>query len=84
MLKPYAAGGRGAVLLSSEPLVGLLAALRKANYNAHVHAIGDRTLRVVLDAVQTAKAASPRGFAGHRCPQECHLGATTPLGCVDK
>ena len=64
VLKPYAAGGRGAVLLSGEPLVGLLAALRKANYNAHVHAIGDRTLRVVLDAVQTAHARVPESTAG--------------------
>ena len=64
VLKPYAAGGRGAVLLSGEPLVGLLAELRKANYNAHVHAIGDRTLRVVLDAVQTARARVPDSTAG--------------------
>ena len=64
VLKPYAAGGRGAVLLSGEPLAAMLAALRKANYNAHVHAIGDRTLRVVLDAVQTARARVPDSTAG--------------------
>ena len=64
VLKPYAAGGRGAVLLSGEPLSGLLVALRRANFNAHVHAIGDRTLRVVLDAVQTARARVPESTAG--------------------
>ena len=64
VLKPYAAGGRGAVLLSGEPLVGLLVALRRANYNAHVHAIGDRTMRVVLDAMQTARARVPESTAG--------------------
>ena len=64
VLEPYAAGGRGAVLLSGEPLAAMLATLRKANYNAHVHAIGDRTLRVVLDAVQTARARVPDSTAG--------------------
>ena len=64
VLEPYAAGDRGAVLLSGEPLAAMLAALRKANFNAHVHAIGDRTLRVVLDAVQTARARVPESTAG--------------------
>ena len=57
VLKPYAAGGSGAVLLSGEPLSQLLAALRRANLDAHVHAIGDRTLNVTLDAVAAARAA---------------------------
>lgn len=59
VLKPYAAGGRGAVLLAGEPLAQFLAALRKADLDAHIHAIGDRTLRVTLDAVAEARAAVP-------------------------
>ena len=57
VIKPYAAGGGGAVLLSGEPFGNFLAALRKANLDAHIHAIGDRTLRVTLDAVAAARKA---------------------------
>ncbi len=57
VLKPYAGGGSGAVLLSGKPFAQFLAALRKADLDAHIHAIGDRTLRVTLDAVAEARAA---------------------------
>ena len=57
VIKPYAAGGSGAVLLSGEPFGRFLAALRRANLDAHIHAIGDRTLRVTLDAVAAARKA---------------------------
>ena len=57
VIKPYAAGGSGAVLLSGEPFGEFLAALRRANLDAHIHAIGDRTLRVALDAVAAARKA---------------------------
>lgn len=60
VLKPYTGGGRGAVLLSGEPLSALLSALFKANLDAHIHAIGDRTLRVTLDAVANARKAVPK------------------------
>ena len=59
VLKPYAGGGSGAVLLSGEPFAQFLATLRKADLDAHVHAIGDRTLRVTLDAVAEARGAVP-------------------------
>ncbi len=59
VLTPYAAGGSGAVLLSGEPFFQFLSALRKANLDAHIHAIGDRTLRVTLDAVAAARATVP-------------------------
>ena len=57
VIKPYAAGGSGAVLLSGEPFGEFLAALRRANLDAHIHAIGDRALRVALDAVAAARKA---------------------------
>ena len=63
ILEPYASGGSGAVLLSGQPLVELLAALRHANLDAHIHAIGDRTLRVVLDAVESARQRVPQADA---------------------
>ena len=59
VLTPYAAGGSGAVLLSGEPFSQFLSALRKAGLDAHIHAIGDRTLRVTLDAVAAARATVP-------------------------
>ena len=62
-LEPYASGGSGAVLLSGEPLAALLAALRRAQLDAHIHAIGDRTLRAVLDAVESARQQVPQADA---------------------
>ena len=62
-LAPYASGGSGAVLLQAKPLGRVLTALRKAGLDAHVHAIGDRALRVALDAVATAREAVPESDA---------------------
>ena len=62
-LEPYASGSSGAVLLAGEPLVEMLTALRRANLDAHIHAIGDRTLRVVLDAVERARQRVPQADA---------------------
>ena len=59
VLKPYAGGGSGAVLLSGKPFAQFIAVLRKADLDAHIHAIGDRTLRVTLDAVAEARVAVP-------------------------
>ena len=59
VLEPYASGGRGAVLLSGEPFARLLAILREADWDAHIHAIGDRTLNVTLEAVAAARQAVP-------------------------
>ncbi len=60
VLRPYAEGGSGAVLLSGAPLVRFLSALREADLDAHVHAIGDRTLRVTLDAIASAHDRVPQ------------------------
>ena len=57
VLKPYAGGGSGAVMLAGKPFAQFLVALRKADLDVHIHAIGDRTLRVTLDAVAEARAA---------------------------
>ncbi len=56
-LTPYASGGSGAVLLQAERLGKVLTALRRADLDAHVHAIGDRALRVALDAAAAAREA---------------------------
>ena len=58
--EPYAAGGgRGATLLSEAELARLLELLREADLDAHIHAIGDRTLREALNAVAAAREAVP-------------------------
>ena len=62
-LAPYASGSEGAVLLAGEPLAEVLATLRREALDAHVHAIGDRTLRVVLDAVESARRRVPQADA---------------------
>ena len=59
VLEPYASGGGGAVLFSEEELTALLTRLREAGLDAHVHAIGDRTLREALNAVAAAREAVP-------------------------
>ena len=59
VLEPYTAGGSGAVLLSGDRLARFFSAVREASLDAHVHAIGDRTLRETLDAVAAARAAVP-------------------------
>ena len=62
-LEPYASGADGAVLLAGEPLAALFAALRRAELDAHVHAIGDRTLRDVLNAAESARRQVPQAEA---------------------
>lgn len=59
VLKPYASGAAGQVLLEPDDFARLLSALREAGLDAHVHAIGDRTLRDALDAVAAARDSVP-------------------------
>ena len=63
VLDPYESGGAGSVLLEGDPLAQLLSELRRAGVDAHVHAIGDRTVRATLDAVESAQAAVPESEA---------------------
>ena len=58
-LEPYASGGSGAVMLDEEPLAAFLGGVRQANLDAHIHAIGDRAVRVAVNAVTAARTAHP-------------------------
>lgn len=58
-LEPYASGGSGAVMLDEEPLAAFLGGVRQANLDAHIHAIGDRAVRVAVNAVAAARKAHP-------------------------
>ena len=62
-LEPYASGADAPVMLAGEPLAELFAALRRAELDAHVHAIGDRTLRDVLNAAESARQQVPQAEA---------------------
>ena len=58
-LAPYARGGSGAVMLAEKPLAAYLGGLRQADFDAHIHAIGDAALRVAVDAWAKARTAHP-------------------------
>ena len=58
-LEPYASGGSGAVMLDEDPLADFLGGVRQANLDAHIHAIGDRAVRVAVNAVTAARKTHP-------------------------
>jgi predicted amidohydrolase YtcJ len=63
LLLPYLnrPGNAGAPNLEAGPLDSLVAALDQAGFQVHVHAIGDRAIRLTLDAFEQArKANGPR------------------------
>ena len=59
VLEPYAEGSVGQVLFEVDNLARFLSALREDGLDAHVHAIGDRTFRDVLEAVAAARDSIP-------------------------
>lgn len=60
LLEPYAGEpeDRGRPLLEQAELDRLAVALEKAGFQIHVHAIGDRAVRMTLDAFAAARAAN--------------------------
>jgi len=67
LLKPYAIPGLGTGKLFVEParLDALVTRLDALGFQVHVHAIGDRTVRAALDAVQAARGANPERRRPH-------------------
>jgi predicted amidohydrolase YtcJ len=66
LLEPYVdrPGDRGTPLLEAEAFASLAAALDRAGFQIHVHAIGDRAIRMALDAFEAAGRAN--GFRDMR------------------
>ena len=66
LLEPYAdrPGDRGTPLLEAEAFEALAVALDRAGFQIHVHAIGDRAIRMSLDAFVAAGRAN--GFRDMR------------------
>jgi predicted amidohydrolase YtcJ len=60
MLDPYLVEGasRGMLMMTEDDLDAAVEALDDAGFQVHVHAIGDRAVRVSLDAFEKARAAN--------------------------
>lgn len=66
LLEPYQDGTRGILNFPPEELTPLVVALDKAGFQVHVHAIGDRAVRVSLDALEEARRVNgPRDARHH-------------------
>ena len=67
LLQPYAIPGLGSGRLFVEPrrLNALVQQLDARGFQVHVHAIGDRTVRTALDAVEFARRTNPRRGPTH-------------------
>ena len=68
LLEPYLdrPGDRGTPLVEAEPLNRLATAIDKAGFQIHIHAIGDRAIRMSLDAIEAAqKENGPRDARHH-------------------
>jgi hypothetical protein len=61
MLEPYLdrPGDRGQPIFDPVALNALVARLDAADFNVHVHAIGDRAVRLTLDAFEGARGKAP-------------------------
>jgi predicted amidohydrolase YtcJ len=77
MLEPYLdrPGDRGEPNLAPAALDALVAALVRERFSVHIHAIGDRAVRMSLDALE--KAGARRGAGGPR-HQIAHLEVIDP------
>ena len=73
LLEPYLdrPGDRGEPIMEAQEFNRLAIALDKAGFQIHVHAIGDRAIRMTLDAMEEArKANGPRDARHHICHLE--------------
>jgi hypothetical protein len=66
LLDPYLGGEeRGRPMWEPEALNQMVAALDREGFQIHVHAIGDRAIRMSLDAFEKARAANGRRDSRH-------------------
>jgi predicted amidohydrolase YtcJ len=77
LLEPYCSGlhDHGMLVWSPEGLAEAVAAVDAAGFQIHIHAIGDRAVRVSLDAIEHAQEVngSGRAEAGDRRPVITHV-----------
>jgi hypothetical protein len=75
MIEPYVGvkpETRGTLDYNPEELKRMVLALDKRGFQVHIHAIGDRAVRVALDALEQAKAVGGSDYEKHR-HQIAHL-----------
>ncbi|MHC9538356.1 MAG: amidohydrolase [Vulcanimicrobiota bacterium] len=79
LLKPYCdrPGDPGKLLIEPGPLAELVTALDRKDFQVHVHAIGDRAVRVSLDAFERAYLINKREDARH------HIAHLELIDCDD-
>jgi predicted amidohydrolase YtcJ len=77
MLEPYLdkPGDRGEPVFAEDALRALVARLVRDDFDVHVHAIGDRAVRMTLDAMQAARAGEGQRRPRH---QIAHLEVIQP------
>jgi predicted amidohydrolase YtcJ len=59
VLEPYVDGGHGCPVWQREALADAVAAVDRAGFDVHVHAIGDGGVRTALDAIEHAIRVNP-------------------------
>lgn len=77
LLEPYLdqPGSRGSANYTPEKLTKLIAALDRAGFQIHIHAIGDGAIRMALDGFESAQTANGRNDARHTI---AHLELISP------
>lgn len=74
MIEPYEGGGRGQLQIDPDILAKAISELSAAGVQAHIHAIGDRGVRVALDAIEAAQAQN----GSNNRPMISHLNVIDP------
>ncbi|MEA2557149.1 MAG: hypothetical protein QOG88_687 [Actinomycetota bacterium] len=92
MQSPYEARfgdayGRGIVFIDDESLQQAFGALDAEGFQVHQHALGDRAVKMALDAIEGARRANGPNDARHhiahiQTPDPADLGRLRPLGVV--
>jgi predicted amidohydrolase YtcJ len=87
--EPYAnrPDTRGELFWEPEEFADLLVDLERRGFACHIHSIGDRGIRTVLDAVEVARRANGEGDRRHtmihvECPAPQDLGRFSELGVI--
>jgi predicted amidohydrolase YtcJ len=77
LLEPYVdqPGNKGPANYTPEKLTKLITALDRANFQVHVHAIGDGAVRMTLDAFEAAQKSNGRNDLRHHI---AHLELISP------
>ena len=67
LLEPYVGGSDlGPTVTTTEQLHALTTALDKAGFQLHIHAVGDRAVRMALDGIEAARKANGARDARHQ------------------